>query len=633
MSWDYIREEGKAGRMGTMLMAIVTEGQSGRSYYSPAKEHSSVAQTIEPDWIPNFPLPINPRDFKTPLYGLETFSDLFTPRQLVALTTFSDLVHEAREQAYQDARNAGLPDDNMPLRDGGRGARAYGEAVSVYLAFAVDRSSDYWSSICTWAAHGEYMGHVFTRQAIPMVWDYAEANPMADASGNWLGAVNWIARAIENLPANSNGRAIQQDAAHLHLDAKTLSTDPPYYDNIGYADLSDFFYVWMRKTLRDVYPDIFGTMLVPKEPELIASPYRHGGKDEANQHFESGMLETFTNIRQFAMPEYPLTVYYAFKQQDAEVVQDEDKQVSSTGWETMLTSLIESGFSIDGTWPMRTELSNRMIGMGTNALASSIILVCRPRPEDAPSTSRRAFVNDLHRELPKALQEMQSGNIAPVDLAQASIGPGIAIYSRYSNVLEADGTAMSVRTALGLINQALDEHLAEQDGDIDPDTRFAVAWFTQFGFEEGDFGQADVLARGKNTSVAGVEAAGVVDAGRGKVKLRHWKAYDPGAWNPTEDKRPTIWEATHHLIERLNTHGEKGAATLLNKMPPDMSAEARQLAYRLYSICERNSWADHARDYNALVVSWSGIGEVAAEQRDVAARGDATNQMNMFDEE
>ena len=347
------------------------------------------------------------------------------------------------------------------------------------------------------------------------------------------------------------------------------------------------------------------------------------------------VLQTFTKIRLFVKSDFPLTVYYAFKQQDAEVVDSEEDdtntQVTSTGWETMLTSLINSGFSIDGTWPMRTELGNRMIGMGTNALASSIVLVCRPRPEDAPNTSRRAFVDSLRRELPKALKEMQSGNIAPVDLAQASIGPGMAIYSRYSKVLEADGSSMSVRTALGLINQILDEHLSEQDGDIDADTRFAVAWFTQFGFDEGDFGQADVLARGKNTSVAGVETAGLVTSGRGKVKLKHWQEYDPGSWNPQEDKRPTVWEATHHLIEQLTHHGETGSAMLMQKMPSDMAAEARQLAYRLYSICERKGWSEHARDYNALVISWAGIGEESARLKEAAASGDATRQNRLFE--
>jgi putative DNA methylase len=629
---QHIKDEGMAGGMGAQLMAIVTQGSSGRSYYAPTDEHIQAATQANPEWFPTGELADDPRNIWCKQYGLIEYGDLFADRQLMALTTFSDLIHEAREQAHNDALTAGLPDDNIPLRDGGRGARAYMDAVSVYLAFAVDKSSDYWSSLCSWNIGRDNVRSTFGRQALPMVWDYAENNAFSESGGNWDSSIDWIVRVVENSPAISIGYAVQQDAAQLNLDAKTLSTDPPYYDNITYADLSDFFYVWMRRNLRDIYPDIFGTMLVPKEPELIASPYRHGGKEAANEHFESGMQQTFINIRRFIAEDYPLTVYYAFKQQDAEVMKGDDSQVTSTGWETMLTSLIESGFSIDGTWPIRTERGARSIAIGTNALASSIVLVCRPRPEDAPNTSRRAFVDALRRELPAALKEMQSGNIAPVDLAQASIGPGMAIYSRYSRVLEADGTAMSVRTALGLINQELDAYLAEQDGDIDADTRFAVDWFKQFGFDEGDFGQADVLARAKNTSVDGVENAGVIMAGKGKVRLTHWSEYDPGAWNPEDDKRATVWEATHHLIERLNHHGETGSAMLMQKMPSDMAAEARQLAYRLYSICERKSWADHARDYNALVISWSGIGEETARLRQAAADGDATEQPRLFDE-
>jgi putative DNA methylase len=636
--FEYIRAEAQAGRMSAVMTAIVTEGQNGRNYYSPTEAQSRIASVSVPDDAPNSNLPEQALGFRVQNYGLTKHADLFTPRQLVAMTTFSDLVAEARQQAYLDSLGSSLPDDGVTLRDGGRGALAYAEAISVYLAFVVDRSSDYWSSLCGWHYTGEKIDHVFRRQALSMLWDYAETNPFSGASGNWLGAVEWIGRALETVPANSYGDAQQADAAQIHADDwTTLSTDPPYYDNIGYADLADYFYIWMRRSLRNVYPEIFATMLVPKEPELIASPFRHNGsRDAANQHFESGMQYTFKNIRQFISPEYPLTVYYAFKQQDADAVDEDDEievQITSTGWETMLESLIEAGFSIDGTWPMRTEMSVRLRNIGSNALASSIVLVCRPRPEDAPTISRRQFVDALRRELPTALKEMQSGNIAPVDLAQASIGPGMAIYSRYSKVLEADGSPMSVRAALGLINQELDAYLAEQDGDIDPDTRFAVSWFEQCGFNEGEFGQADVLARAKNTSVAGVEAANIVVAGRGKVRLLHWKEYDPGTWDPQQDKRPTVWEATHHLIERLNNHGETGSAMLMTKMPHDMAAEARNLAYRLYSICERKGWADHARDYNALVISWAGIGEETARLREAAESGQATRQMGLFGEE
>ncbi|MCY3796830.1 MAG: hypothetical protein OXG84_03410 [Chloroflexi bacterium] len=382
--------------------------------------------------------------------------------------------------------------------------------------------------------------------------------------------------------------------------------------------------------MRDIYPDIFSTMLVPKAAELIASSHRHGDKDEAKDFFEDGMLETFTNVRRFVRGDLPLTVYYAFKQQDAGFMgaggQGLGRQVASTGWETMLSSLIEAGFSIMGTWPMRTEGKSRMNAMGANALASSIVLVCRPRPEDAPATSRRRFLDALRAELPAAIAEMKTGSIAPVDMAQATIGPGMAIYSRYSRVLEADGRPLTVRTALGLINAVLDEALEEQDVHLEPETRFAVGWFEDCGFKEGDFGRADVLARAKGASVESVALAGVVKAAGGVVRLIHWKEYDPGGYNPEQDKRPTVWEGTHHLIERLNHHGETGAAALYNRLPGDIAESARDLAYRLYHICDRKGWAEDALDYNALVSSWSEITRLAA-----SARGRAT-QAELFDD-
>jgi putative DNA methylase len=636
--FEYIREEAKAGRMSAMLMAIVTEGRGGRNYYSPTQEHANVADMPIPNDAPTTDLPEQALGFRIQNYGLTKHAHLFTPRQLTALLTFSDLVIEAREKIYNDTLSAGLQDDNVPLRSNGFGALAYAEAVSVYLAFAVDRCSDYWSTIATWHTNNQQIRATFARQAIPMTWDYVEPNPLSNSSGGWNSLYSSTWDALKSLPeVSKSGISIQADATQVQTSAIVVSTDPPYYDNIGYADLSDYLYVWMRKSLRNVYPDVFSTVLVPKEPELIASPHRHGGRDAANQHFESGLQRTFINIRRFISPNFPLSIYYAFKQQDSDIEDDDeaseaDTQISSAGWETMLSSLVLSGFSIDGTWPIRSEQNHRMRAHSSNALASSIVLVCRPRAEDAPNISRRAFIDAMRRELPAALKEMQTGNIAPVDLSQATIGPGISIYSRYSKVLEADGTAMSVRTALGLINQMLFEYLEDDSIDIDVYTRFALAWFALFGFEDGDFGQADVMARGKNTSVAGVEAAGLVIAGRGKVRLKHWTEYDPGAWNPQEDKRATVWEATHHLIERLNHHGEKGSAMLMMQLPHDMAAEARSLAYRLYSICERKGWADHARDYNALVISWAEIGDVSAQLREAKASGDAVEQKRLFED-
>ena len=612
--FDTIRAEGKAGRLGAQLMAIVTQGAHGRNYHDPTDEAEQLAKSAEPEWRPIGEMPDNSPDVRGPLWGLYDFADLFTPRQLTALTTFSDLVDEARQQAYQDALAAGLPNDDIPLRDGGRGAFAYGEAINVYLTFVISRAADFWSTLCPWVSVVEAIVHTFIRQAIPMVWSYAEANPFSDRSVNWSACFNRVALALERLLANVEGIATQKDAVSIDSSAITLSTDPPYYDNIGYADLSDFFYVWMRKSLRSIYPDVFGTMLVPKASELIASRYRHNNsKQAASDYFESGMLETFNNIRKFVSPNYPLTVYYAFKQQDAGFLKDGKLHRGRTGWETMLTSLMAAGFSIVGTWPMRTELSSRMRAKNSNALASSIILVCRPRPDDAPGLSALGFRQTLKRELPPALKVMQSGNINPVDMAQASIGPGMAVYSRYSRVLEPDGKPLSVRAALLEINAALDEYLDEQDGELDGETRFAVDWFKQHGFDEGGYGDAETLSRAKNTAVESVEIAGLVKSGGGRVSLWHWSDIDP-SWDPRRDQRPTVWEAAHHLIQRLVNHGEQDAAKLLARMPA-MGGEARQLAYRLYKICDDKGWAKHAFYYNDLVVRWRRISDLAASIR------------------
>ncbi len=603
---EYVRTEGKAKRMKAQMMAIVTEGQSGRSYYAPMPEQEKVATQARPEWEPVGEL-VGKAAVSVPLYGMTGHRDLFTPRQLTALTTFSDLVAEAREQVKADAIAFGMNDDSTPLRDGGTGAQAYAEAVSVYLAFAVDKGANLWSTIASWMNDRGALRETFARQAIPMVWDYAEANPFSNSGGNLSIYLDKITQSIEHVPMTKYGHGFQQDASNLiDMSQTIISTDPPYYDNIGYADLSDFFYIWLRSNLRKIFPEIFGTMLVPKTSELIASPYRFdGNKVAAEKHFEDGLKQAFAQMRKIIPIDYPLTLYYAFKQQ--EVVLEEG--TARTGWETMLTGLIETGFQIVGTWPMRTEGPGRILAKETNALASSIVLVCRPRPEDAPLTSRRAFINDLRRELPAALQEMQSAHIAPVDLAQASIGPSMAVYSRHSKVLEADGQPLSVRTALQLINHELDAYLAEQEGDIDSASRFALAWFEQFGFKKGDFGQADVLARAKNTSLEPLVKAGVLESGTGQVRLVSWRELDLD-WEP-KGAEVSVWEATHHLIERLHNQGEMGTAKLLAKLAPDLAFEARQLAYRLYSLCERKGWPDQARDYNTLVISWQAAAEEA----------------------
>ncbi|MCZ8162060.1 MAG: DUF1156 domain-containing protein, partial [Microcystis sp. LE19-196.1B] len=595
---DHIRREGKAGRMDSQLMAIVAEGKGGRVYLSPDEEQEYIAKKAQPEWKPDSNLPEQALGFRVQGYGMTKHADLFTPRQLVALTTFSDLVSEAREKIKADAVAAGIPDDDLPLNDGGIGATAYGDAVATYLAFGVDRLADFNSTICTWIPVVQATGHTFTRQAIPMTWDYPEINLFGDRLANYQACLDKIIKPIDITinqvicPKNSlRSEIVQHNAVNDYPGDKTpklISSDPPYYDAVPYADLSDFFYVWLRRSIGSIYPAIFNTLLVPKAQEMVADHFRHGSKEKAKQFFEDSLIQVFKRVNQINDKDYPVTIYYALKQTET----DDQQNVSSTGWETILEGLIQANFSIDGTWPLRTELSNRMRGQDSNALASSIVLVCRPRPADAPKASRRQFLNELKRDLPQALKLLQQGNIAPVDLAQASIGPGMAIYSKYAAILESNGTSMGVRTALQLINQILDEFLTEQEGEFDSDTRWALTWFEQYQFNEGLYGNAETLSKAKNTSIQGMVEAGILEAKAGKVRLLKREDLKTD-WKPEKDERTPIWEITQHLIHTLDKKGETGAAELLAKLG-NKADLAKELAYRLYSLCDRKGWTQEA---------------------------------------
>lgn len=600
IDYNYIRAEGQAGRMGQKLMAVVAEGTRGRLYLSPTNDQAAIAGSARPEWSPMMQLPNNPRDFKTPNYGLTKFGDLFTPRQLVTLTTFSDLVMETIERCRQDSLKAGMSDDGVVLDAGGTGATAYSQAVGVYLGLAVSKMSDAQSSLCRWKTTMDQSIATFGRQALPMVWDYSEANAFGGMAGDFLVSLKNMMRVLDEARNQQHGSVSQADAQTQTITAnKLVSTDPPYYDNIGYADLSDYFYVWLRKSLKPIFPNLYATLAVPKTEELVATPYRHGSKEKAEAFFLDGMTRAMRNLAEQAHPAFPVSIYYAFKQAETK----DEGGTSSTGWETFLAAVLRAGFAITGTWPMRTELGNRMIGSGTNALASSIVLVCQKRASDAPSVSRREFIRELNAVLPEALDEMTRGGInspvAPVDLSQAIIGPGMAIFSRYAAVLEADGTPMTVKTALQLINRFLAED------DFDHDTQFCLHWFETQGWAEGKFGEADVLARAKGTSVGGLAEAGVVESGGGKMRLLRWVEL-PGDWDPDSDARTPIWEALHHLIRALNQEGESAAGALLARMP-SRTESIRSLAYRLYTLCERQGWAEEARAYNELITSWDGV--------------------------
>ncbi len=626
VSGDYIKAEGKAGRMGARLMAIVAEGERGRVYLEPMPVHEAAARKAKPEWKPDVEFFQQALGFRVGNYGMTKWSDLFTHRQLVALTTFSDLVQEARERVRRDALAAGPPGPSTgsvgkSLRDDGTGATAYAEAVGVYLAFAVDKGANYWSSLCAWHTGAEKMISTFGRQVVPIVWDYAEANPLSHSSGNVLLGIEQAAQMTEALGVGTLGSALQADAAvqSISLD-KVVSTDPPYYDNIGYADLSDFFYVWLRRSLKPDFSDLLATVAVPKVEELVATPERHDGKKQAERFFLAGMTSAMHRLAEQAHPAFPVSIYYAFKQSENDGLDG----TASTGWDTFLDAVIRAGFGVTGTWPIRTEYTSNL-KTKRSALASSIILACRKRAADAPTATRREFVTALKGELPGALAHLQRGNIAPVDLAQAAIGPGMAVYTRYAKVLDAEGKPLAVREALALINQTLDDALAEQEGDFDADSRWAVAWFEQSGFAEGEFGVADVLARAKNTSVAGMVEAGILKSSRGKVRLLRPEDL-PADWDPATDTRLTAWEIVHQLIRVLGSGGEAKAAALVAKLGAKGEI-ARELAYRLYTLCERKKRAPEALAYNGLVQSWPEIARLARE----SGRRDA-GQAELFDE-
>ena len=614
--YAYIRGEGKADRLGVQLIAMVAEGRRGRLYLPASAEHEEIALRARPWWTPESPLPEKHRSISAQLWGLDQHGKLFTARQLTTLTTFAELVDEAHQQVLQDALSSGLPAEGTEPPHEGIGAQAYADAVATYLGLAASKLADYNSSLALWSQPRDQAKATFARQAVPMVWDFAEVNPLAGAAGDFKvtlnGTVRTLSEIVSDVPA---GYSAQRTATAINDRQVMISTDPPYYDNVGYADLSDFFYVWLRKSLARIYPSLFGTLITPKSGELIADRYRHkGGKREAQLFFERGLGTVFERIQEAVDPSYPVTIFYAFKQSESEQADDGDAGSvvsSSTGWETMLEGLISARFQITGTWPMRTERSARAVGIGTNALASSVVLVCRQRPEGAQLATRREFLGALKAELPGALRRLQHGSVAPVDLAQAAIGPGMAVYSRYPQVLEPDGTRLSVRTALQIINQALDEVLTEQESEYDSATRWAIAWFEQFAMDEGPFGQANVLAQAKNTAVNALVEAGVVHAQGGRVRLLMRDELSQ-KWDPQSDGQITVWELSQHLIRALNTEGEEAAARLL-ALSGSLGETARDLAYRLYTTCERKKWAQEALDYNALVVAWPELSRLAAQ--------------------
>jgi putative DNA methylase len=624
MPFEHIRAEASAARMGARLMAIVAEADNNRIFLPPTEEMEIIARNVQPSDVPDTDLPKKALGLRIQKYGMTKWRDLFTPRQLVTLGTFSGLVQEARTLAKQDALKAGLSDDDCGLDQGGAGATAYADALAVYLGLTSSKAARFTTTLSTWRPDETKLSRAFTRNDIAMTWDFAETNPFSGTGGDLRGLVDGTASVLLAMPAAPPGWSWSADAcspSDASSATRVIGTDPPYYDNVPYADLSDYFYVWLRLSLRPIMPSLFSTITVPKTEELVADSIRHGSKANAEDFFVKGMTRAMRNLAKEAHPAFPVTIYYAFKQSESK-----DELTVSTGWETFLDAVIQAGFTIDGTWPVRTEGKTRMRSFGSNALASSIVLVCRPRTSDAITATRRDFLTALRAELPEALKHLQRGNIAPVDLAQAAIGPGMAIYTRYAKLLDAEGKPISVRDALALINQTLDQVLTEQEGDFDADSRWALAWFEQSGFDAGDFGVADVLARAKNTSVDAMKEAGVISSKSGKVRLlKPTELHED--WDPATDPRLTAWEMVHHLIRVLEASGESAAAELVAKLGRKAEV-ARELAYRLYTICERKKRPQEALSYNGLVQSWL---EIARLSRDHATP--ETQQAEMFSQE
>jgi putative DNA methylase len=607
----HVRAEGKAKRIGARMMATVAAGKRRRIYLEPDPTQVAAAEVERPQNGPVGNLGHDPRAITAPNYGMTEWADLFTNRQLLALTTFSDLVSTARERVLRDAL-AGGGEAGERLAAGGTGAEAYADAVATYLGAGVSRYSNFANALCQWRpdAGKEQVGHLFVRQAIPMVWDYAEGNPASNSAGGWLPAFKFLPKALEFLVPSKPGFAVQANASSGIKPGQVISTDPPYYDNIGYSDLSDFFYVWLRRSLQGIHPDLLNTMLVPKAEELVANPHRRGGKEGAKRFFEEGFREVFARARENALADYPITVYYAFKQSDSS-----DDGDASTGWETLLDGMIREGWAITATWPLRSELGNRMRSQASNALASSIVLALRPRPADAETTDRRGFIAALQSELPTALRELQQGRIAPVDLPQAAIGPGMAVFSRYASVIEADGSPMSVRSALARINEILDQVLNEQEGDFDAATRFAIAWYRQHGYGTGAFGDANNIANARNTTVEAMDRGGILTSAAGKVTLVSPTAL-PADYDPGLDEQISTWEVLHHMIAALRGGGIAEAATLLDAAAsrPEGPVDAdlvKELAFLLFSLAEKNGWTQDALAFNTLATSWPEVADAA----------------------
>ncbi len=587
---DYVREQASAGKMGETLTAVVAEGKT-KLFISPTDSDIQAAFKATASWRPRGKLPHHAANLRVQGYGITDWHQLFTERQLTALTTFSNLLSEARNRVIQDG--AGTD---------------YADALCTYLALAVGRAADGHSSFTFWYNTNERVVGVFASQFIPMRWNFPEANPFSDARQNWMSQVKLVAKAVENLPALANiSEAYQADATTTRHadDGPVIVTDPPYYDNIGYADLSDFFYVWLRPVLRDTYPALFSGIVTPKDEEMIVNKNRF---EDSHTRFEALMAKALLRIRRNCTDEFPSSIFYAYKQQE-----EARDGKTSTGWETMLTAVVEAGFQIVGTWPMRTE-QLKALKSRKNALASSIVLVCRPRPEDAPFITLRNFQAELKKAMPPALRRLtRTAKISPVDLAQAAIGPGMEVYSRYSKVMRISGEIVPIREALKYINDEITAYHEEESGTLDKTTQFCLTWFKQHGYQEGDFGTAQLLATATGVDVASLHGK-VLTAERGRVKLFRREDY----YERELSDEVSAWEGCQqmafHLSDVAVGGGIQACAAVLRAMGAQEDS-AERLARVLYSYYEALDDSASALVYNNLVQQWPVIWDASRSPR------------------
>ncbi|MGE4043551.1 MAG: DUF1156 domain-containing protein [Acetobacteraceae bacterium] len=639
----YIQAEGKADRLGERLMAIVADGPRGRLFLEPNPVHENLGRSA-PD---NQALDEARATFLSPptptramitggvcsAYGLRTYGHLFTARQTIALLTLCDLVEEVKRKVISDLSCFGFSDDPAPLHAGGAGDSAYADAISTYLAFMVTQLANHSSTLCGWNSANTQMRSVFARQAMPMTWDFAEVNVFSESSGSYFSLFDRLKKAFTGLPETTGlpaGGIYSLDAAKNSYPERpfVVCTDPPYYDNIGYADLSDFFYVWLRQPLGHIWPDLFRRLTTPKEHELVATSYRFSGsdipdwvrdkpnlssrwtklspKDRAEAFFMAGMSNALVAMRDASTHTDPLVIYYAFKQ--SEIAED---GITSAGWASFLQAIVDSGLGIDGTWPLDTEKKGRSVEIGANALASSVVLVCRKRVGNAHIITRSEFLRTLKREMPEAVDKIRRAGVGPVDMPQSVIGPGMGVFTRHAQVLEDDDSPMSVKIALALINRVWGEIENDLDANFDAETQVALAWFSTYGFDARSSGDLINLATAKNISIESLFRSGVFENLHGKAGLIPRERLDHD-WSPATDKTVTVWECVQHTarVLRAEDGGAEAAARLVAAMGPK-AEDARALAYRLYEIASQKAWAAEALVYNELAQEWAHLDTLA----------------------